>query len=274
MKGTLYVCATPIGNLNDISLRLRETLDAVDLIAAEDTRHSQKLLTHLGIQKPCISYFTHNRRGHGEVIIEALLEGKNVALISDAGMPAISDPGEELVAECAERGIRVSPVPGPCAAISALAISGLSTGRFVFEGFLSTQKKGRMDRLSELADEKRTMIFYEAPHKLLRTLEDFVTVFGAERKISLCREMTKLYEETLRMTMAEAVSYYTAQPPKGEFVLIVEGKEEKAENWDTVSVEEHVAIYTKEGMSKMDAVKRVAKERGVPKRDVYDAVMK
>ncbi len=274
MKGTLYVCGTPIGNLKDISKRLAETLSMVDLIAAEDTRHSQKLLSHLGIQKPCISYFTHNRRGHGEVIIEALLSGKNVALISDAGMPAISDPGEELVMECAKNDITVSPIPGPCAAISALAVSGLPTGRFTFEGFLSTQKKGRMDRLDELKNEKRTMIFYEAPHKLLKTLEDFVTAFGADRKISLCREMTKLYEEILRMTMKEAVTYFTNQPPKGEFVLIVEGKEEPPESWDTLSVEEHFAMYVEEGMGKMDAVKRVAKERGIPKRDVYDLVMK
>lgn len=274
MKGTLYVCATPIGNLNDISKRLCDTLEAVDLIAAEDTRHSKKLLSHLGIQKPCISYFTHNRRGHGEVIINALLEGKNVALISDAGMPLISDPGEDLVAQCRAEGITVSPVPGACALVCALAVSGLSTGRFVFEGFLPMQRKGRTERLLELKHEKRTMVFYEAPHKLVRTLEDFKEAFGADRKISFCREMTKIHEEVLCFTMAEALAYFNETQPKGEFALVVQGAPEIKEDWSTLSVEEHVALYVNEGMSKMDAVKKVAQERGVPKRDVYDAVMK
>ncbi len=274
MSGTLYVCATPIGNLNDISKRLRDTLEMADLIAAEDTRHSGKLLSYLGIEKPCISYFTHNRRGHGEVILAALLEGKNVVLMSDAGTPAISDPGEELVADCAAQNIPVIAVPGPCAAIAGLVVSGLPTGRFVFEGFLSTQRKGRMERLAELQYEKRTMIFYEAPHKLVRTLTDFVDTFGTERKISLCREMTKLHEETLRMTMGEALQYFTENAPRGEFVLIVGGTEEKPAEWEEMTIEAHFSMLLEDGMSKMDAVKKVAAERGIPKRDVYDRVMK
>lgn len=275
MSGTLYVCATPIGNLSDISERLRKTLEEVDLVAAEDTRHTGKLLEHLGISKPCISYFTHNRRGHGEVIIRELLDGKNVALVSDAGTPAISDPGEELVAMCAAENIRTVPVPGACAAISALSVSGLPTGRFVFEGFLPMQKKGRTDRLEELKTETRTIIFYEAPHKLVRTLEDFVKTFGGERRITLCREITKLFEETVRTTLSEALRKYTEEPPRGEFVLILEGatcKEEAA--WESLSIEEHVAFYEKEGMSRMDAIKKVAKDRDVPKREIYDTVMR
>lgn len=274
MTGTLYVCATPIGNLSDVSDRLRQTLEAVDLVAAEDTRHTGKLLQHLGIAKPCISYFTHNRRGHGELIVKELLAGKNVALVSDAGTPAISDPGEELVQLCAGAGIATVPIPGPCAAISALSVSGLITGRFVFEGFLSTQKKGRMDRLEALKNEERTIIFYEAPHKLVRTLEDFAAAFGAERKITLCREMTKIFEEIIRTTVGEALERFTAQPPKGEFVLVVEGAPERGESWEDLSIEAHVALYEKEGLSRMDAVKRVAADRGVPKREIYDAVMR
>ncbi len=274
MTGTLYVCATPIGNLSDISDRLRQTLEEVDLVAAEDTRHTGNLLRHLGISKPCISYFTHNRRGHGETILKALSDGKNVALVSDAGTPAISDPGEELVQQCADLGIRTVPIPGPCAAISALSVSGLVTGRFVFEGFLSTQKKGRTDRLKELKNEERTIIFYEAPHKLVRTLEDFAAVFGAERKITLCREMTKLYEEIIRTTVGEALEKYTEQPPRGEFVLVVEGASRTETAWETLDVAEHVARYEAEGLSRMEAVKKTAADRGVPKREIYDAVMR
>jgi len=274
MSGTLYVCATPIGNLEDISERLRKTLSEVDLVAAEDTRHTAKLLQHLGITKPCISYFTHNRKGHGEVIIKELLAGKNVALVSDAGTPAISDPGEELVQMCAAENIPTVPVPGACAAISALSVSGLSTGRFVFEGFLPMQKKGRMDRLSELKNEKRTIIFYEAPHKLVRTLEDFAVAFGPARKITLCREMTKIFEEIIRTTVGEALERFTAQPPKGEFVLVVEGAPEIRESWEDLSIEAHVNMYEQTGLSRMDAIKRVAADRGVPKREIYDAVMR
>lgn len=276
MSGTLYVCATPIGNLEDISYRFVRILNEVDLVAAEDTRHTGKLLNHLGIQKPMISYFTHNRKGHGEIIIGELLSGKNVALVSDAGTPAISDPGEELVMLCAKENIKTVPVPGACAAISALSVSGLPTGRFVFEGFLSTQKKGRMDRLNELKTEKRTVIFYEAPHKLLRTLEDFCEVFGADRQISLCRELTKVFEEVYRTTVGEALERYRETPPKGEFVLILQGapEEEKTENWENISPEAHVAMYEKEGFSRMDAIKKAAKDRNVPKREIYDAVMR
>ncbi len=274
MTGTLYVCATPIGNLADISERLRTTLAEVDIVAAEDTRHTGNLLRHLGISKPCISYYTHNQKGHGEVIIKELLAGKNVALVSDAGTPAISDPGEELVKLCAAENIPTVPVPGACAAISALSVSGLSTGRFVFEGFLPMQKKGRMDRLSELKNEKRTIIFYEAPHKLKRTLEDFADTFGKERKISLCREMTKFFEEILRTTVGEALAKYEAEPPKGEFVLILEGASEEPVSWEDLSVAEHVALYEESGMSRMDAVKKAAQDRGVPKREIYDIVMR
>ncbi len=274
MSGTLYVCATPIGNLEDISERLRKTLSEVDLVAAEDTRHTAKLLKHLEISKPCISYFTHNRKGHGEVIIKELLAGKNVALVSDAGTPAISDPGEELVQMCAAENIRTVPVPGACAAISALSVSGLSTGRFVFEGFLPMQKKGRMDRLAELKNEKRTIIFYEAPHKLLRTLEDFKSAFGETRRITLCREMTKVFEETVRITVGEAVEKYTTEPPRGEFVLVLEGAPEEVVSFADLTVEEHVALYEKGGMSRMDAVKKVAADRNVPKREIYDIVMR
>ena len=276
MSGTLYVCATPIGNLEDISYRCVRILNEVDLVAAEDTRHTGKLLNHLGIQKPMISYFTHNRKGHGEVIIKELLAGKNVALVSDAGTPAISDPGEELVMLCAQENIPTVPVPGPCAAISALSVSGLTTGRFVFEGFLSTQKKGRMDRLEELKNETRTVIFYEAPHKLLRTLEDFCEIFGEDRKISLCRELTKVFEEIYRTTCGEALRRYSETPPKGEFVLILEGATAKEEtmNWDDITVEAHVEMYEKKGYSRMDAIKQAAKDRNVPKREIYDAVMR
>ncbi|MBE7063117.1 MAG: 16S rRNA (cytidine(1402)-2'-O)-methyltransferase [Ruminococcaceae bacterium] len=274
MTGTLYVCATPIGNLSDVSDRLRQTLEAVDLVAAEDTRHTGKLLQHLGITKPCISYFTHNRRGHGEMIVKELLSGKNVALVSDAGTPAISDPGEELVQLCAAAGVPTVPIPGPCAAISALSVSGLITGRFVFEGFLSTQKKGRMDRLEALKTEERTIIFYEAPHKLVRTLEDFAVAFGPARKITLCREMTKIFEEIIRTTVGEALERFTAQPPKGEFVLVVEGAPEIRESWEDLSIEAHVNMYEQTGLSRMDAIKRVAADRGVPKREIYDAVMR
>ncbi len=274
MSGTLYVCATPIGNLDDVSARLFKTLSMVDIVAAEDTRHTGKLLEHLGISKPCISYYTHNQRGHGETIIKELLSGKNVALVSDAGTPAISDPGEELVKMCAAENIPTVPVPGACAAISALSVSGLATGRFVFEGFLPMQKKNRLERLGELKTEKRTVIFYEAPHKLLKTLEDFCEAFGRERRITLCREMTKLFEETIRTTVGEAAAKYAAEPPRGEFVLILEGAAEEAVSWEDLSVAEHVALYEKGGLSRMEAVKKVATDRKVPKREIYDLVMR
>ena len=223
MAGMLYLVPTPIGNLGDISTRCRETLESADFIAAEDTRVSLKLLNHLGIKKSLVSYYEHNKAFKGDKIVERILAGETCALVSDAGSPAISDPGEDLVRQCAEAGITVCAIPGPCAVITALSISGQSTGRFCFEGFLSTTKKNRREHLESLKDEQRTMIFYEAPHKLLATLSDFSAAFGGSRRISLCRELTKLHEEIYRTTINEALAHYQSQPPRGEFVLVVEG---------------------------------------------------
>ena len=276
-KRTLYLVGTPIGNLSDISERALKVLSEVDFIAAEDTRSSGKLLAYYGIKKPLISYFEHNKRERGEVIVSRIIEtGEACALITDAGMPAISDPGEDIVRLCAERGVRVSVVPGPCAAVSALAMSGLFTGKFVFEGFLPTGKGERREALDALKDEKRTVIFYEAPHKLRRTLDDLLAAFG-DRKISLCRELTKINEEVIRTTIAEAVSYYAEREPRGEYVLIMEGasKEELLSRafWADMSIEEHVEHYAAEGMSKNDAIKATARDRGVAKSEIYNAVM-
>jgi len=273
MTGKLFLCATPIGNLSDMSERLINTLSEVDLIAAEDTRHTQKLLNHLGISKPQISYFEHNRRAKGEIIINELKSGKNVALVSDAGTPAISDPGEELVEMCGQEGIEVIPIPGPCAAISALIVSGLPTGRFVFEGFLPMNKKGRADRLSEIKNETRTLIFYEAPHKLLNTLADFLKYFG-DRKITLCRELTKLHEQTMRTTVSAAYEYYSENMPKGEFVLVLEGAAvtEDVNEWENTSVFEHYEMHIARGLSDKEAIKAVADERGVSKREIYSQI--
>ncbi len=272
--GKLYLCATPIGNLGDITYRCVEVLKSVDLIAAEDTRRTLGLLNHLGIEKPMTSYFEHNRREKGEMLVQRLKGGESIALVSDAGTPAISDPGEDLVALCAENGVDVVPVPGPVAGINALIASGLPTGRFTFEGFLTVNKRGRAEMLSELKNEKRTMIFYEAPHKLLRTLEDMYAAFG-NRRISLCRELTKIHEEIFRTDLAGALKRYNENPPKGEFVLIVEGKpaveaaaEERA-RWQDMSVTEHVNMYIESGMSEKDAMKAAAADRGVSKRDIY-----
>lgn len=274
MAGMLFLVPTPIGNLGDISIRCRETLEQVDFIAAEDTRVSLKLLNHLGIKKSLISYFEHNKAAKGNVIVQRILAGETCALVSDAGSPAISDPGEELVKQCAEAGITVCAIPGPCAAITALSISGQSTGRFCFEGFLSTAKKSRREHLECLRQESRTMIFYEAPHKLLATLTDMAEVFGAERQISLCRELTKLHEEVVRTTLSEAIEKYTETPPKGEFVLIVAGapavEKEKATPADAAA---RVAQLMEEGLSRKDAVKQTAKELDLPKNVVYDAAL-
>ena len=218
MPGILYLVPTPIGNLGDISVRCRETLEQADFIAAEDTRVTVKLLNYLGIKKSLVSYFEHNKATKGNVILERILAGETCALVSDAGSPAISDPGEDLVKQCAEAGITVCAIPGPCAVITALSISGQSTGRFCFEGFLSTAKKSRREHLESLIQERRTMVFYEAPHKLLNTLEDMAGVFGKDRPISLCRELTKLHEEVVRTTLGDAIIKYTENPPKGEFV--------------------------------------------------------
>ena len=275
MAGMLYLVPTPIGNLGDISIRCRETLEQADFIAAEDTRVSLKLLNHLGIKKSLVSYYEHNKAFKGDKIVERILAGETCALVSDAGSPAISDPGEDLVKQCAAAGITVCAIPGPCAAITALSISGQATGRFCFEGFLSTSKKSRREHLESLKGEQRTMIFYEAPHKLLTTLEDLLEAFGADRGISLCRELTKLHEEVVRTTLGEAVEKYTANPPKGEFVLIVAGapvveKEVASETDAATRVQQLMA----EGLSRKDAVKQTAKELDLPKNVVYDIALK
>ena len=274
MAGMLYLVPTPIGNLGDISQRCRETLENADFIAAEDTRVSLKLLNHLGIKKSLVSYYEHNKAFKGDVIVQRILAGETCALVSDAGSPAISDPGEDLVKLCAAAGITVCAIPGPCAVITALSISGQATGRFCFEGFLSTAKKSRREHLESLKSEERTMIFYEAPHKLVATLEDMAAVFGAERGISLCRELTKLHEEVVRTTLGEAITKYTENPPKGEFVLVVAGAEpviqEKATANDAAS---RVRQLMEGGMSRKDAVRQTAKELDLPKNVVYDAAL-
>ena len=274
MAGMLYLVPTPIGNLGDISTRCRETLENADFIAAEDTRVSLKLLNHLGIKKSLVSYYEHNKAFKGDKIVERILAGETCALVSDAGSPAISDPGEDLVKQCAAAGITVTAIPGPCAAITALSISGQATGRFCFEGFLSTSKKSRREHLDSLKKETRTMIFYEAPHKLLSTLEDMAEVFGADRPISLCRELTKLHEEVVRTTLADAVAKYTENAPKGEFVLIIAGAQPEVEE---VPTEEDAAGYLKRlihsGLSRKDAIKQTAKDLGLPKNVVYDLAL-
>ena len=273
--GTLYLVATPIGNLSDITERALKTLSEVDFIAAEDTRNTGKLLSYFGISKPMVSYFEHNKRERGEVILERLLGGESCALVTDAGTPAISDPGEDLVVLCAERGVTVTSVPGCSAVVNALALSALPTGRFSFEGFLSTNKNERSERLNEIKNDTRTTIFYEAQHKLLKTLEDILSVFG-DRKISLCRELTKLNEEIIRTTISEAIKYYTENAPRGEYVLVIEGasKAIALENafWRDMSIEEHVEYYISQEMKKMDAIKAVAKDRGVSKSEIYKVV--
>ncbi len=273
--GKLYLVATPIGNLNDLSKRAIDVLKSCDLIACEDTRYSRKLLTHFEISKPLTSYFEHNKAEKGAVIAGEIKNGKNVALITDAGTPAISDPGEDLVRLCAKEGIDVVPVPGCVAFVNALIVSGLYTGRFSFEGFLSVNRKNRMNHLEEVKDDFRTLIFYEAPHKLLKTLEDMESVFG-DRKISLARELTKIHEEIRRTTLSEAIKYYSENPPRGEFVLVIEGadrkakEEEDAKKYDDLTISEHVEMLMGENMSKKDAIKEVARLRAMQKRDVYN----
>lgn len=273
MSGILYLVATPIGNLGDFSPRAVETLSAVDFIAAEDTRVSVKLLNHFGIKKPLVSYHEHNHVTAGQSILRRLLEGETCALVTDAGCPAISDPGEDLVRLCAEQGVPVCAIPGPCAAITALSVSALATGRFAFEGFLPVPKKDRRRRLEALLGEERTMIFYEAPHKLRETLEDLCQAFGPDRRISLCRELTKLHEEILRQTLGEAAAYYRENEPRGEYVLVVAGAEAKTE---TVSLEAAVArtrALIASGMRVKDAAKQAAEETGIPKNKLYAAVI-
>ena len=274
MAGMLYLVPTPIGNLGDISIRCRQTLEEADFIAAEDTRVSLKLLNHLGIKKSLVSYYEHNKDYKGNVILDRILAGETCALVSDAGSPAISDPGEDLVKQCAAAGITVCAIPGPCAVITALSISGQSTGRFCFEGFLSTAKKSRRDHLESLAEEARTMIFYEAPHKLLSTLEDMAEVFGADRSISLCRELTKLHEEVVRTTLGDAIAKYAEQPPKGEFVLVIAGAPEKEKETATADdAATRVKALMETGISRKDAIKQTAKELNLPKNVVYDAAL-
>lgn len=274
-KSTIYLVATPIGNLADITERAIKVLSEVDFIGAEDTRNSLKLLTCLGIKKELVSYHEHNKKASGERIIERVLSGESCAIITDAGMPAISDPGEDIVRLAAEAGVRVSVIPGACAAVSALSLSALSTGRFCFEGFLSPNKKEREERLLKLKREERTMIIYEAPHKLKNTISDLAQVFGENRKISLCRELTKLNEEIVRTTLGEAKKYYETNEPRGEYVLILEGAEEagvsvKEDNpLLSLTPEEHVAHYESEGLKRMDAIKAAAKDRGMAKSDLY-----
>lgn len=275
MSGTLTLVPTPIGNLSDISPRCRQALAEADFIAAEDTRVTLKLLNHLELKKPLVSYYEHNKEFSGKKILERILAGENCAQVSDAGSPAISDPGEDLVRLCAEHGVTVTAIPGPCAAITALSISGLPTGRFTFEGFLSTTKKNRLAHLQSLQQETRTMIFYEAPHKLTATLRDLAEAFGAERRISLCRELTKLHEEVRRMTLGEAAAYYGEQPPRGEFVLIVEGAAQAQEEKPTMETAlARVQELLAQGMSKKDAIKQASQETGFPKNALYDAAMK
>ena len=274
MAGILYLVPTPIGNLGDISQRIADTLESVDFIAAEDTRVTLKLLNHLGLKKPLLSYYRHNTGAGGEAVLERLLSGEDGALVTDAGTPAVSDPGEELVAQCAERDIPVVAIPGPCALVTALAVSGLPTGRFTFEGFLAMNKKNRRAHLAELAGERRTMIFYEAPHKLRATLEDLAAAFGPERRISLCRELTKLHEEVRRTTLGEAVAWYEENPPRGEFVLVVEGAAESAKETPTLEQGlERVAQLRAEGLSLKDAARQAAKETGLPKNELYGRAM-
>ena len=275
MSAMLYLVPTPIGNLGDISVRCRETLEAADFIAAEDTRVTLKLLNHLGIKKSLVSYYEHNKATQGSRIVERILAGETCALVSDAGSPAISDPGEDLVRQCAAAGIPVCAIPGPCAAITALSISAQATGRFCFEGFLSTAKKSRREHLDSLKKEQRTMIFYEAPHKLLATLTDMAEIFGEDRPISLCRELTKLHEEVVRTTLGQAVTRYTQSPPKGEFVLIVAGAPaEKQELPSETDAAARVSQLIAQGVSRKDAVKQTAKELGLPKNVVYDIALR
>lgn len=275
MAGTLYLVPTPIGNLGDISPRAKKTLAEADFIAAEDTRVSLKLLNHLELKKPLVSYYEHNKNESGPRIVERLLAGESCALVTDAGSPAISDPGEDLVALCAKAGVCVCAIPGPCAAVTALSVSGLPTGRFCFEGFLSTNKKSRREHLDSLKSERHTMIFYEAPHKLQNTLKDLTDAFGPERRISLCRELTKLHEQILRMTLGEALAYYTENNPRGEYVLILEGAAEASV--EALTLEDAVSLALERiasGASKKDAVREVSRETGFPKNALYDAVLR
>lgn len=279
MSGKLYLCATPIGNLDDITLRVLKTLQEVDLIAAEDTRHSIKLLNHFDIKTPMTSYHEYNKIDKAKYLVGKLLEGVNIALVTDAGTPGISDPGEELVKQCYEAGVEVTSLPGPAACVTALTLSGLSTRRFCFEAFLPVDKKERQWILEELKDETRTIIVYEAPHHLVRTLDELAGALGADRKITICRELTKKYEEAYRTTFWEALEHYRDSEPRGECVIVIEGrsiagmKEEQQKSWEEISIEEHMEIYLSQNIEKKEAMKLVAKDRGIKKRDVYQHLM-
>ncbi len=279
MSGTLYLCATPIGNLGDMTPRVRETLEQVDLIAAEDTRNSIKLLNHFEIKTPMTSYHEYNKVDKAKTLIAKMKQGEDIALITDAGTPAISDPGEVLVAMCQEEGIRVTSLPGAAACITALTLSGLSTRRFCFEGFLPSEKKEKKMVLEDLQNESRTIIIYEAPHHLKGTLDDLYASLG-NRRITLCRELTKKFEEVFPTTLAKAIEYYKKDDPRGEYVLVIEGKslydikKEQQEDWQSISVEEHMKIYEDRGMDNKSAMKQVAKDRGISKRDVYNYLLK
>lgn len=278
MPGKLYLCATPIGNLEDITFRVIRTLKEVDLIAAEDTRHSIKLLNHYEIKTPMTSYHEFNKKEKGPKLIEQLLQGVSIALITDAGTPGISDPGEDLVKLSIEAGIEVTSIPGPVACITALTLSGLSTRRFAFEAFLPSDKKDKQQVLKELQNETRTIILYEAPHRLLKTLKALSDVLG-DRKITIVKELTKKFENASTFTILEALKYYSEEEPKGEFVLVIEGKpreemiKEEQEQWSSMSLKEHMNLYLKQGMNKKEAMKAVSLDRGVSKRDIYQQLL-
>lgn len=279
-SGILYLCATPIGNLEDITLRTLRILKEADLIAAEDTRHSLKLLNHFGIKTPMTSYHEHNKIEKARYLVEQLKKGLSVALITDAGTPGISDPGEELVRQCMEAGVPFTALPGPAACITALTTSGLETRRFCFEAFLPFDKKERARVLEELRGETRTIVLYEAPHHLRKTLAELCGALGCERRLTVCRELTKRFEERLPLTLGEAVRFYEENEPKGEFVLVIQGRDpreldaEKIKDWESVSLEEHLQQYLSRSMSKKEAMKQMAKDRGVSKRDIYQELMK
>lgn len=277
--GMLYLCATPIGNLEDITFRVLRILKEVDLIAAEDTRNSIKLLNHFEIKTPMTSYHEFNKYDKAKILVTKLQQGQNIALITDAGTPGISDPGEELVKQCHEAGIQVTSLPGPAACITALTMSGRSTRRFAFEAFLPADKQERRAVLAELIDETRTMIIYEAPHRLTKTLAELESVLGADRPISICKELTKRYEKTFMTTIRDAVEFYAQNAPRGEYVLVIEGrsraqmKQESQEQWELMSVADHVELYVSQGMDKKEAMKAAAKDRGVSKRDIYQELL-
>lgn len=279
MSGKLYLCATPIGNLEDVTFRAVKVLESVDLIAAEDTRHTRKLLNHYGIRAKLTSYHEHNKYEKADELVQKMLAGEDIALVTDAGTPGISDPGEELVKKCYEAGIEVTSLPGASAVVTALSMCGLSSRRFVFEGFLPAEKKERKEALARLEEETRTIVLYEAPHHVLATLRELEKLFGA-RQIRILRELTKIHESVLSFTLPEAVRYFEQTEPKGEMVLVIEGKDKEEileasrRAWDKISMKEHMQQYLSQGMSEKDAMKQVAKDRGISKRDVYDEVKK